>query len=198
MVSVVSRFCRCSRSRRSRFHRWSLPSTGTQGFSALSCVLFVERSRFCLQLFSLCINTHLWGLLNFSNPPLVRHVLQRAYCLKMIIAQCIAVKKERLLHFLVSLDIEKLQTRVIITINSAPVLGSCHTCASPPHLTATWFYHSRTMAGGCSSHLLSPPSLPNFSPQTVAFSWFRSHIQRAGDSSSSRLTGLDIKSLCSL
>lgn len=103
------------------------------------------------------------------------------------------MKEERLLHFLVSLDIEKAQTLVILTINSASGLGSFHAPAAPPHLTATRFYQSRTMAGCCSSHLLSPPSLPNFSPQTVA----RSHSQHAGDSSSTRLTGLDIKSLCS-
>lgn len=35
---VVSRFCRCSRSLRSRFHRWSLPSSGTGNFPALPCV----------------------------------------------------------------------------------------------------------------------------------------------------------------
>uniref|UniRef100_A0A8C5JBV6 Eukaryotic translation initiation factor 4 gamma 3 n=1 Tax=Junco hyemalis TaxID=40217 RepID=A0A8C5JBV6_JUNHY len=33
------------------------------------------------------------------------------------------------------------------------------------------------MVGSCSSHLLSPPSLPNFSPQTVLSSCFRSPFQ---------------------
>lgn len=34
---VVSRFCRCSRSLRSRFHRWSLPFSGTGAVPALLC-----------------------------------------------------------------------------------------------------------------------------------------------------------------
>lgn len=78
---VVGRFCRCSRSLRSRFHKWSLPSLSLGVF--LPCpvdgdAIDSERSHFCLQPFSLCLNTHPWGLLNSSSSPPVRHVLQHA------------------------------------------------------------------------------------------------------------------------